>query len=127
MKTYTGINIQYPISRLILEGKKEVETRTYCIPKKFLNKELLIIETPGKMGKFKSRIVGTIVFHNAFRYSSKEEFYLDKHRHFVDENSTWAWKGKAKWGWEISEVKHFRKPIDLNKRTGIVFTKDLKL
>ena len=28
-KSYVGINIQFPISQLIVDGKKTIETRTY--------------------------------------------------------------------------------------------------
>ena len=127
MKTYSGINIQYPISSLILDGVKTIETRTYDIPQRFLNKELLIVETPGKEGKFKSRIVGIIVFHRTFKYESKKSFYLDVERHFVAKDSPWAWKDKPKWGWEILSIKKFKQPIELNKRPGIVFTSNLSI
>jgi len=70
MKKLTGINIQFPISRLILSGEKTVETRTYPIPEHYINQELAIIETPGRDGDFKARIVGTIIFSGCFRRQS---------------------------------------------------------
>lgn len=128
MKTsYTGINIQFPISQLIMSGEKIIETRTYKLPEQFENVELLIIETPGKKGAFKSRIVGSIIFSGSFLYKSKQQFYKDYPRHCVDKNSDWAWKDKAKWGWIISKVSLFEKPRSLEKRPGIVYTKDIQL
>lgn len=124
---FTGINIQFPISQLILSGEKIIETRTYQLPTKFENVELLIIETPGKTGKFKSRIVGTIVFSSSFQYKSKKDFYNDISKHFVDQKSEWAWKDKEKWGWVIDKVSVFENPRPLLKRPGIVYTKDISL
>lgn len=96
-KTYTGINIQWPISELILSGQKTIETRTYPIPKKYLNQEMLMIETPGKNGKFKARIVAIIKFTDCFRYKNKKDFYKDSHKHFVTSSSEWAWGTKSKY------------------------------
>ena len=127
MKVYSGINIQFPISRLILEGKKTIETRTYKLPDKYIGQELLIIETPGPSGDFKSRIVGKIVFSRSFKYESKKAFYQDQGRHFVDKDSPWAWGEKPKWGWEIQNVVVFKNTEPLNKRPGIAFTTNLKL
>lgn len=122
---YTGINIQWPISQLILNGKKTIETRTYPIPKKYIGKNMLLIETPGKMGKFNARIAGIIKFEDSFCYKSKKDFLRDVSQHFVDEDSNWAWTDKTKWGWPVTLVKRFAKPIPINKRIGIRFTKDL--
>lgn len=123
----TGLNIQYPISTLILSGEKTIETRTYPIPERLINVELAIIETPGKKGAFKSRIVGTIIFSSCFKYNSKNDFYKDYKNHFVSEDSVWAWKNKSKWGWVIKEVKKFKKPKSLSKRIGIIYTKDIEI
>ncbi|MSP19899.1 MAG: hypothetical protein EXR74_10065 [Bdellovibrionales bacterium] len=127
-KTYSAINIQFPISQLILSGQKSVETRTYPIPIKYIGVPLLIVETPGKKGSFKSRIVGLIRFDECFEYSSERAFYLDFKRHKVDKNSDWAWEeNTSKWGWKIGELKIFSKPFHIRKRIGIKFTVDVKL
>src|SRR5262245_57207558 len=91
---YSGINIQWPISRLILSGEKTIETRTYPIPKKYIGMDMLLIETPGKRGAFKARIVGIIKFQDSFYYESKNEFLKDVGLHFVDEKSEWGWTDK---------------------------------
>ena len=51
-QTYTGINIQWPISQEIISGKKVVETRTYPIPNHYLNEpQLGLLKAPN--GGFK--------------------------------------------------------------------------
>lgn len=126
-KNYTGINIQYPISEDILSGSKIIETRTYPIPEKHLGKELLLVETPGRQGKFKSRIRAVIVFEECFKYKSKKEFYNDFDRHLVSKESPWAWKDKSKYGWKVRVIKLFNNPKPINKRLGIVYTSDLTI
>ncbi len=128
MKSFTGINIQFPISRLILDGKKTVETRTYPLPKQYIGKEMVIIETPGPVGKFESRIVGIIVFSKCFKYETAKKFYADVARHHVYEDSPWSWNpAKPKWGWEISRIRVFPEHKKAPNRKGIVYTKDISL
>lgn len=124
-KAYTGINIQYPISKLIVEGKKIIETRTYPIPEKYLNEEMALIETPGKSGTFKSRVIAIIKFKDCFKYKTKKEFYSQEDKHCVTKDSIWAWKDGEKWGWTISSLKVLDKPIEVKKRKGIVYTKNI--
>lgn len=123
-----GINIQYPISSLILSGEKTVETRTYRIPEQYIGKQLAIIETPGGIGKFEARVVGLVVFGQSFKYSSKTEFAADYHRHRVDDVSIWRWcEGIEKWGWPILDVVVFNKPSPGPAKKGIRFTKSVEL
>lgn len=127
MKNYSGINIQWPISELILSGQKVVETRTYPIPEKYIGQEVLLVETPGKKGKFRARIRAKIVIHRSFKYPSPLEFYADFSRHKVDRKSEWAWKDKPKYGWEIEVLKIFDNPIPCKTRGGIIFRSNLKI
>ena len=118
-----GINIQYPISRMILDGIKTIETRTYPIPQQYVGKEMLIVETPGPKEKFKARLVGTIVFGESFQYNTSKVFYSDKDRHQVTPDSPWRWvTTKPKWGWPILRVQTFKKPKAAPSRRGIKFT-----
>ncbi len=123
-KTYTGINIQWPISREIIAGKKTIETRTYPIPPHYLNKEMLLIETPGRTGKFKSRATAIIRFTKCFKYPNRKTFYADYPLHRIDKNSPWAWK-KPKWGWHIEVVKVIDPPVTFWGKKGIVYTKGI--
>ena len=50
-KTIPGVNIRWPWSKLLLEGTKTVETRSYPLPTGFVGKEIAVIETPGPNGK----------------------------------------------------------------------------
>lgn len=124
-KKYTGINIQYPISQDILSGRKVIETRTYPIPKNYINEELLLVETPGKDGGFKARAVAIIVFSGCKKYSTKTEFYSDFEMHLVDKSSKWSWSNKPKWGWLIGMVEILEKPVEIKKKKGIIYTKDI--
>ena len=126
MKKYAGINIQYPISRLILEGTKIIETRTYPIPPAYIGKEMVLIETPGKEGKFKARMVGLVTFGESFKYPSERAFYRDSARHCVDRKSPWAWApDRPKWGWPVLSVRAFNREIPLKRRSGIRYAKDI--
>jgi hypothetical protein len=127
-KTFSGVNIQYPISRDILDGSKTIETRTYPLPQKYIGQPLALIETPGSKGKFKARIVGIVEFGESFQYENAEAFYADVARTKVDRDSLWAWKDeKPKWGWPVKVIKLFDTPIIPNKRPGIVFATGLEL
>ncbi len=128
LKTFTGINIQYPISTLILDGSKTIETRTYPIPKKLLGVDVLLIETPGKSGQFKARIAGIIKFTECFKYHNKREFEADYALHKVDRTSEWAWSNPlGKWGWRVKLVKTFPNPRTLTTRKGIRYTNNITL
>lgn len=127
MASYPAINIQHPISQEIVLGRKTVETRTYPVPPKYLGKEMILVETPGSNGLFAARAVALIRFKRSYKYASKKAFYLDYDRHLVSKESIWAWKDKAKWGWEVELIKVFSKPIKIRKRRGIVFTASLEL
>jgi hypothetical protein len=124
---YTGINIQFPISQLILEGSKTIETRTYPIPKAFIGKEMIIIETPGKGRDTKARMIGTVVFGESFKYKSKKSFYEDSTKHSVTPDSPWKWVDKPKWGWPILKVKKIDRPFLAPKKKGILYTHGIEL
>lgn len=125
---FTGINIQYPISRLILTGKKTIETRTYPIPKKYIGCQLIIIETPGKGETFSARMIGLVSFGDSFKYANASEFYKDSNLHFVDKSSPWKWNNsKPKWGWPIISITPFKKEIPAPKRKGIKYTTGISL
>jgi hypothetical protein len=124
--TLPGINIQAPWAELIVSGKKTVETRCYPLPQKYVGKPMAVIETPGRTGRFSSRLVGVVVFGESFPYRSRDEFYADSGRHHVFPESDFRWdaaNGKAKWGWPVLSAKRMRKPLPPGFRKGIVFTR----
>jgi hypothetical protein len=124
---YTGINVQYPISRLILSRVKSIETRTYPIPSNYIGKDLVLIETPGRTGQFRARAVAIIRFTNCFKYKSQREFYRDIKRHHVSRSSPWAWNEKPKWGWNVELVKLIEPPVELKRRPGIRYSKNISI
>ena len=127
-KLYTGINVQYPISQSIVSGKKVIETRTYPIPAKYLNTDLLLVETPGKDGLFEARITAIIKFTECKQYRNSSEFYRDSPRHLVKKGSKWAWSTKPKFGWTVEVVKKISPPRTLcGIKKGIVYTNGITL
>lgn len=125
---FTGINIQFPISRLILDGSKTIETRTYPIPEKYIGVPLALVETPGSTASFKSRVIGIIIFERSFRYENKSCFYEDSKRHRVTAESPWAWDSKkGKWGWPVRVIKTLKEPIPIKKKKGIIYTTGIQI
>jgi hypothetical protein len=128
MKSQPGVNIQFPISRMLLDGSKTVETRTYPLPKKYLGKDLILIETPGHSGEFKARAIAIIRFSESFAYPNKKKFYEDVDRHRVSPDSIWAWSSsKPKYGWVVAIIERFSNPIEIKSRRGIKFTRHVEL
>ena len=125
----TGINIQTPWSELLINEVKSVETRSYPLPEKYVGEELALIETPGRYGRFKARIIGTITFSHSFKYPDQKAWQDDYNRHCVAvDDPIYKWKDdKPKYGWVVSKVTKFDKPLDIRKRKGIIFTSGIKL
>lgn len=123
----TGLNIQIPWSRLLIWGDKSVETRSYPLPQKYEGVELALVETPGKYGRFKSQIIGTITFSHSFQYPDKQSWIDDYNRHKVEEGDEFCdWKeDKKKYGWVVSHINKFDEIITVNKKKGIVFTNEV--
>ena len=120
----TGINIQSPWSYLLINGDKCVETRSYALPRKYEGEELALIETPGKSGDFKARIIGTITFSHSFKYPDKNAWIDDHARHLVDrDNENFGWKDdKDKYGWVVSDICKFEEYQQPPQSKGIIFT-----
>ena len=125
----TGLNIQAPWSSLLINGEKSVETRSYPLPKRLEGIELALIETPGKYGRFKSRIIGTITFSHSFQYPDKQSWTDDYNRHKVEENDkSYNWnEDKKKYGWVVSNITKFENPADPPKKRGIIYVKNCKV
>jgi len=120
----TGLNIQIPWSTLLINGDKSVETRSYPLPEKYVGVELALIETPGKYGRFKSRIIGTITFSHSFQYPDKQSWKDDYNRHKVEEQDKFfGWNPlKSKYGWVVSDMKKFNTYKTTSQKKGIIFT-----
>jgi hypothetical protein len=123
-KKLSGLNIQTPWARLLLEGKKTIETRTYPLPEKYRGQDLWLIETPGKLRKFKARVIGVIRFSQSKTYGSATEFYDDFELHLIHASSTdYAWKpGVPKFGWIVASVQSANS-FDAPSPRGIVYSR----
>ena len=118
-----GINIQSPFAELLINSDKCVETRTYPLPLKYEGEELSLIETPGRIGRFKARIIGIITFSHSFKYGNLQEWISDYNRHRVEQDSNFGWnEDKDKYGWVVSQICKFEKPFPAPENKGIVFT-----
>jgi hypothetical protein len=121
----TGINIQCPWAENLIIGNKCVETRSYPLPEKYEGEELALIETPGKTGNFKARIIGIVTFSHSFQYKDENEWRDDYNRHLVPDNDmSYKWDDKNKYGWVVSDVVKFPKPQPAPQNKGIIFTKN---
>lgn len=128
-----GINIQYPWSSLIVNGQKSVETRSYPLPDKYAGEELAIIETPGRYGRFKARIIGTVTFSHSFKYPNRQAWLEDYNRHcvpkddpmygWVDNDPFFVLGSKPKYGWVVSQIKKLDRPVDPPRKRGIIYAK----
>ena len=118
-----GINIQAPWAELILSGEKQIETRTYCLPKKYIGKPLAIIETPGSNANFKARIIGIAVFGESIQYDSRNSFIKDFDLHLVESTHLlFGWKAtKEKWGWPVTVAYKLDEHSNPPRPRGIVF------
>lgn len=124
-----GLNVQIPWSILLINGWKSVETRSYPLPKKYEGVELYLVETPGKYGRFKAKVIGTIIFSHSFKYPDKKSWIDDYNRHNVEEGDEFCdWnENKPKYGWVVCSVNKFDHPVDISGRRGIIFTTDLQI
>lgn len=125
----TGINIQSPWSYLLINADKCVETRSYSLPIKYEGEELALIETPGKYGDFKARIIGSITFSHSFKYPDENAWKDDYARHLVPEDDVdFGWKkDKEKYGWVVSNVVKFDSPQPAPENKGIIFTNNCNI
>ncbi len=132
-RSIPGINIQFPWSELLVSGKKTVETRSYPLPKKFIDVELAIIETPGRLGKkngiFKARIIGTIIFSSSKLYPTCASWLADRKFHLVEkEDPMYGFSLlKPKYGWQVASVARLNSPALPPTSRGIIFAKGCRV
>lgn len=125
-----GINIQAPWAEFLLSGKKQIETRFYAMPAKWVDKPLVVIETPGPQGGFPARVAGIIVFAASKRYQSKAHFESESHLHLVRPNDPiFGWKNdeKPKWGWPVRSVIVYKQALPPHTKRGIRYASAIPL
>ena len=98
------------------------------MPKKYEGEELALIETPGKSGNFKARIIGTITFSHCFEYPDQCSWQEDFNRHLVEPDSEFGRKeGKKKYGWVVSDLNKFEESQPAPNNKGIIFTNNCQI
>jgi len=128
--TLPGINIQSPWARAIISGHKVIETRFYPLPSKWIDHPLVIIETPGKTGRFKRRIAGLVSFGPSWCYTDRDAFARDRTKHLVDpDDPRFGWKsdGKPKWAWPVEWVEAYEQPLPPEFRAGIRYSRAVEI
>ena len=83
LRCLRGINVQRPWARMLLEGVKTVEIRSYPL-RSYLNEDLWLIETSGRKRRndpFKTRIIGIVRFGSQVQYNTGTQFEIDATAH----------------------------------------------
>ena len=134
---YRGLNIQWPFSRLILEGLKTDEIRRYPLghhnPKVRAGERVWLIETVGtyqapgnaivdsvtvgcRPGA--ARIVGIVSFSGSDRYAERKAFRDDAKRHCIKEGGDKDWDGVGDmYAWHIESVQALQVPLPAEGKT----------
>ena len=121
-----GINIQRPWARMLLEGVKTVEIRSYPL-NSYLNEDLWLIETSGARRKgdpFKTQMIGVIRFGSHLRYNTDKQFEADvsAHRQEPRKFLEMAWKKlpTSVYGWRVASVQTLQEPQDPPAIKGVI-------
>jgi DNA repair photolyase len=128
--TLPGINLQAPWAQALVSGQKVIETRFYPMPEKWVGQPLVIIETPGKAGRFRSRIAGVVIFGPSWCYADKAAFARDRARHLVDPDDPhfgWREGGKPKWAWPVRWIEAYQQPLPAGFRAGIRYARAVEV
>jgi hypothetical protein len=128
--TLPGLNIQAPWAQAIVSGRKVIETRFYPLPAKWIGQPLVIIETPGKTGRFKRRIAGVVVFAKSWCYADKASFARDYVKHLVDpDDAMFGWRDDShpKWAWPIHWAVAYAQPLPPGFRAGIRYARAVEI
>jgi hypothetical protein len=118
-KKQTALEVQSPFSRLILSGKKTIETRAYPLPPDLIGSNIILCESlPGVDGV--SRIgdevlhaqeglslIGEIFISSSKEYESQTEWDSDVEKHNVPKGSSYDWSPTEigrRYAWIIERV-----------------------
>ena len=124
-----GLNVQWPWSRLIVDGKKTIETRSYPLPASLRGRWVAIIETPGPQGKkngiHRAQVIGLVKFKDSKLYSTKKGWLADYDHHLVSPNDPlYAFnRSRPKYGWLVEDVMTLS-PQSPPPSRGIVYSSE---
>ena len=138
--TLRGLNIQYPFSRLILQGVKTIEARTFPLGHRNIAnqcEELFLIETAGPKNVLgavlgdeavgpppqHAQVVGTVAFSSARPYASTSAWKEDRQRHRIKEGGRYDWNGSGEMhAWHVGTVRHSSEPLDAGHKSQIGYS-----
>ena len=135
--TLRGLIIQWPFSQLLLAGVKTTEVRSYGLgyknPHVLPDEEMWLIETTGTRNApqnaiahgaclgdrpERARIVGTVTFSGAERYTSVEAFRTGARSHCIAIGGDKDWDGSGeRFAWSVASVKGLQTPIPAPRKT----------
>ena len=124
-----GLEMQTPWARMILDGYKTIEIRSYDLPKDLIQKKIFILESKtGERGSgisaiddmsrlddpenFKIDCIGWCCFDCIIQYKCRSQFEADKQFHCVDQDSIFGWKDdqeKIMYGWKVGSYCYLNK------------------
>ncbi|KAL6785960.1 hypothetical protein ACKKBG_A00835 [Auxenochlorella protothecoides x Auxenochlorella symbiontica] len=119
--------------KLILEGRKSMEVRSYPFPEPLAGQRVLLLATNGQAGRpalgdgisagsTDAKAVGWVIFDGIQRFESASEFEGAYGEHCVPSDSPFAWapRGPALYGWRIREYERAREPCPLPRMTRLL-------
>ncbi|GMH38523.1 hypothetical protein BSKO_06407 [Bryopsis sp. KO-2023] len=119
MDRQIALEVQGKWSRLLVTGKKTVETRRYPLPDDYIGKPIALIETlTGVTGRSGlpdrvprdfdgAQLVAFVTFSSVVEYHSCDEFQSDFSRHLVSKDSGYGWEPgvtEVLYGWTVSSL-----------------------
>lgn len=114
-----ALEVQLPYSRLILNGTKSIETRSYPLPDDLRGARILLCESlPGEDGisglgdsiaasQDGLSLVGEMFISDVKEYVSGDEWDSDRGEHMVPKESAYEWaptESGRRYGWIIKKV-----------------------
>jgi len=115
-----ALEMQHPWAGLLFNGKKNIETRAYNLPKTLIGKKMFILESqPGEdrvsslksiipgneLNKKKVKIAGWVIFDKVITYRYRAKFESDEKKHLVKKDSAYGWNEDTSiiYGWVVSK------------------------
>ena len=138
-----GLEMQYPWGKLLLDGRKVIETRAYNLPSALIGKRIEILQS--KSGKDKVSAVGNIVsgeeeikkvvenvgwviFDRVILYDGREKFESDERKHLVPRDSGYGWKDDTRmiYGWVVKKAVEYDNKVTNKQRTVVKIARRMR-
>ena len=114
-----ALEVQSPFSRLILSGKKTIETRAYPFPLDLIGSSIILCESlqgsdgvsrvadEVHQGQEGLSLIGEIFISSSKEYQSQIEWDRDAEKHQVPKGSSYDWSPTEcgrRYAWQIERV-----------------------